>query len=94
MNGVGQDFYDCVASKTYNVTEAQGACAVFAGASACTSIQSMDFCPFGPVKSVCGASGGKCYCWQYSGHFAGTVQAETTASCKPSCGANSDPAWN
>jgi hypothetical protein len=92
-NGVGQNFYDCVATGTYNVSQANEACAAF-GAATCTSGQAAGLCPFGPVKSVCGASGSKCYCWQYSGHKVGTVQSESTSSCKPSCGANGDPAWN
>jgi hypothetical protein len=93
-NGEGQNFYDCVASGTHNEAQALEACAAFTGASsACAASQSTAFCPFGFVKSACGSSGGTCYCWQYSGHYVGTVEVGAT-NCKPSCGATGDPTWN
>ena len=45
------------------------------------------------AHSVCGSSGGKCYCWQYSGQNPGKVESEGS-SCSASCGGGGDPSWN
>jgi hypothetical protein len=99
-DGVGQSFYDCNASGTYNQSQAQAACTAFTGsASACSPStvccggNIVVLCLGTTSKSVCGSSGGKCYCWQYDGTNPGRVEAEGSG-CKASCGSNTDPQWN
>jgi hypothetical protein len=69
-NGNGQTFYDCTTAKTYNQTQAGEACAALMGSSGACSAKSVGCnCLFlscrSQAQSVCGSSGGECYCWQY-----------------------------
>jgi hypothetical protein len=97
-NGAGDTYYDCNASGTYNQGQAAEACAAFAGSTACSSSSVGCNCLLilcgATAQSVCGSAGGKCYCWQYSGPNAGTVQEASGSSCSASCGSSSDPSWN
>ena len=97
-NGKGNSFYDCSAAGTHNQGQAAEACASLAGSSACRSSTAPCNCLLiicgSQAQSVCGSSGGKCYCWQYAGPNAGTVQESSGSNCAASCGASSDSAWN
>ncbi|MGH7270240.1 MAG: hypothetical protein ACREJ3_07385, partial [Polyangiaceae bacterium] len=77
-NGVGKSYFDCSGTDTHSQTEAQLACQAYTG-SPCTPSQSGPCNCFillcGPsAKSYCGTVGSSCYCWQYSGPSAGTLQ--------------------
>jgi hypothetical protein len=97
-NGKSNSYYDCSASGTYNQGQAAEACAALAGSSACSSSTVPCNCLLvlcgSQAQSVCASSGGKCYCWQYAGPNAGTVQETNGSSCSASCGSTSDSAWN
>jgi hypothetical protein len=98
-NGESGSFYDCTTTKTYNQTQAGEACAALTGTSGACSSSSVGCNCFllscrSQAQSVCGSSGGKCYCWQYSGPNAGTAQETNGSNCSASCGSGSDPAWN
>lgn len=96
-NGKGDSFYDCVATKTHNQTQANEACAAASGACSPSSVGCNCIIILGcgsTAQSVCGSAGGKCYCWQYSGPNQGTVQESSGSNCSASCGSGSDPTWN
>jgi hypothetical protein len=95
-NGVGQTFPDCVALGTYEQAQAQAACTAFTGnGGQCASSTVMCLLIIlGPVQSVCGSASGKCYCWDYAGMGAGTVQTASVSSCSAVCPMTMDPAWN
>ena len=97
-NGKGNNFYDCNATGTHNQGQAAEACAALAGSTSCSSSNAPCNCILficgAQAQSVCASSGGKCYCWQYSGPNAGTVQESSGSSCSASCGSSSDPTWN
>jgi hypothetical protein len=70
-NGLGQNFYDCVALDTYNVNQATEACNAHTGGGTCAGFNSgtamntlMSVCK--PATDPSGASG-VCACWAYSG---------------------------
>jgi hypothetical protein len=94
-------YYDCNATG-HGQAEAMGACTAFAGSAGACSASSVCCVVAGlctvltqpTTQSVCGASGGKCYCWQYAGPNPGTVQAGSPSNCVAVCGSGSDPAWN
>ena len=97
-NGIGDAFYDCEDSGTFDQGQATKACAAFTGASgACSASASgcdcLRVCQ-SVARSVCGTSGGACYCWQYAGPHPGTVQAPEGFPCGASCGGAPDPTWN
>jgi len=98
-DGVGQSFYDCNAAGSYNGSQAQAACTAYTGmASACTPSTvccglNVGICLGMTAHSVCGSTGGKCYCWQYQGPNQGKVESEGS-SCSASCGGGGDPSWN
>jgi hypothetical protein len=100
-DGVGQSFYDCNRTMTYNQAQAQVACAAYTGSAeacspsttCCNGLQIGSFCTGVTAQSVCGSAAGKCYCWQYEGPNSGRVESEGS-SCKASCGGGSDPSWN
>lgn len=100
-DGVGQSFYDCNAPKSYNQSQAQSACTAYTGSAAactpsttcCNGLQIGNLCLGMTAHSVCGSTGGKCYCWQYQGPNSGKVESEGSG-CSASCGGGSDPSWN
>ncbi|HLK38771.1 MAG TPA: hypothetical protein VKU41_18545 [Polyangiaceae bacterium] len=95
-NGVGQNFYDCLALGTYNALQQLAACVAFTGdAAKCMSVN-MPSCPaflFNPTMAVC-STGSQCDCWflPAPGATQGTVQAATGSVC--GCPVNNSPTWN
>jgi hypothetical protein len=93
-------YYDCnpvVAPVTQ--TQARGACLAFTGSAAACLQTTSGNCSCGllcstTATSICGSAGGKCYCWQYTGQYPGTVQTESASACSATCGASSDPKFN
>ena len=95
VNGVGQNYYDCDALKTYDETHAQRACAAFSGSgSQCTkSTSGLCLSLSLSAQSVCSTGAAACDCWQFAGPNQGTVQ-RVTGACTAACGTSGDPAWN
>jgi hypothetical protein len=98
-NGVGQSFYDCAPSGTYNATEQLAACAAFTGdATKCTNVSSL--CLFVQPVGVCSTGASQCYCWYLpnppapdaSGPPLGLVQSSTSSTCM--CPSATGPTWN
>jgi hypothetical protein len=89
-NGVGGDYYDCVAKGTYDLTEATEACASYTGNAGVCATSSCN----GPGSNhvVCGAQGTVCVCWDYSGSNLGHVFSSGSTAC--TCPGSTDPAWN
>ncbi len=101
-NGVGQNYYDCTATKTFNQSQATEACNSYMSANGGGSCSQSTTCCNGidivvclgtTTSSVCGSAGGTCYCWQYQGPNPGHVE-KVSGSCKVACGSSSDPTWN
>jgi hypothetical protein len=85
--------------------QAQAACEAFTGsAAACHTSTLGCLCLVvcaQQATSICGMSGGQCYCWQYGGTgaalptpHAGTVQPGTGSGCTAACGSGSDPTFD
>src|SRR5262249_28864544 len=93
-DGVGHNFYDCVALGTSNPTQALEACAAYTGnASMCHAFSCK---PPGQNAVVCSdAFSGSCVCWNYSGGNVGHVfnsGASGVSNCY--CPISTDPTWN
>jgi hypothetical protein len=89
-NGLGTNYYDCTAKSTYNSTQGTEACGAYTGNQAtCTTLSCT-----GPGSNqvVCGTTGGKCACWNYSGSNVGHVTTSPNTTCY--CPASTDPTWN
>jgi hypothetical protein len=74
-DGLGQNFYDCVALNTHNAAQAMEACIAYAGTAAnCSDLWT---CPmYSGTTFVCeGAGGTTCdtSCWAYGGTISGNV---------------------
>jgi hypothetical protein len=93
-DGVGQTFYDCVASKTYTQAQAQAACIAYTGNGLFCVVPSPAFC-LAQTNSVCSNVPGAStwYCWEYAGPSPGTVQKALLAN-SVACPASGDPSWN
>lgn len=88
-NGVGQSFFDCVATGTYNQTQATEACVAFTGdATKCHQM----LC--GSSPSVCSdGSTVACNCWMYDWSGSGKVKTNGAGNC--ACKGNSNTAsWD
>ena len=89
-NGLGQNFYDCVALGTHTQPQASEACGAYTGnQGACTAYSCT-----GPGSNlvVCGTTNGICACWDYSGTNVGYAVMSSSSSCI--CPGTSDKAWN
>jgi hypothetical protein len=84
-DGLGQTFWDCTPSGTYNQTEAFAACAAFTGNAALCS-------PGACNRSVCSTGAPTCACWTYSGSFSGRVTSSSTTYCM--CNSSGAAIWN
>ena len=91
MNGIGQNYYDCVEAGTYNQTQAAKACTAFTNDQfACQQ--------FGCVSDagdmmICGPpDGGSCACWTYTGLDTGHVYKSGNSTCF--CPSTNDLTWN
>ncbi len=77
-NGVGNNFYDCLALDTYNQAQALAACVALTGNQAqCTNAGCL--APDGGASGnvVCSSgSATQCVCWQYDAPFAGRYFTE------------------
>ena len=89
-NGLGQNFYDCVAQGTHDQTQATKACTAYtSNMNVCLMYSCMGG---GQNKVVCGPLNGKCACWNFSGSNVGRAHLSQDATCV--CPAGNDPAWN
>jgi hypothetical protein len=90
IDGLGQDFYDCVAPGVYDLAQATEACTAFTGnASQCAAIS----CKNG-AGAVCSAtSPTSCACWEYSGSATGHVHSSGSAG-QCYCALVTDTAWD
>jgi hypothetical protein len=89
-NGLSENYYDCTAKGTYNSTQAMEACTAYTGNVALCSTAACT----GPGSNMvaCGASGGKCACWNYSGTNQTHVTTSSNSTCY--CPTSTDPTWN
>jgi hypothetical protein len=89
-NGLGQKWFDCVATGTYNATQALAACAAFTGdASQCHALT----CSTGDLAVCSDGSSAACDCWIYSGGSIGRVKTSGAGSCGCNTHGNA-PTWN
>jgi hypothetical protein len=92
-------YYDCNATGV-SQNQAKSACGSSGGNNCavstvcCGAVNAIGLCLGQSDSSVCGAVGGSCYCWQYSGTNQGTVQPIGSGKCAASCGSSGDPQWN
>jgi hypothetical protein len=91
-SGAGQTFYDCVAPGTFSLTQAMEACAAFTGNSAQCVDAPAGIC--GTSRSVCSPGASQCWCWQYAGTYAGTVEHQAGPICPSGCPVGGGAAWN
>jgi hypothetical protein len=91
-SGAGQTFYDCVAPGTFSLTQAMGACAAFTGNSTQCVDAPAGIC--GTSRSVCSPGASQCWCWQYAGTYAGTVEHQAGPICPSGCPMGGGAAWN
>lgn len=94
MNGVGQNYYDCVDAGTYTQTQAAKACTAYTNDQfACQQFGCQS--DAGDMM-ICGnPDGGGCTCWTYIGLDIGHVYQSGTPS--PSgcfCPSTNDKSWN
>jgi hypothetical protein len=95
-------WFDCVASGTYNLTQALAACAQFTGdILACADfgvVCDSDMSGGAETAVVCGDTAGNqdCACWGYAGLGAGYTYNETAPAQKNECHCPlvGDPIWN
>jgi len=88
-NGIGQNYYDCVAQNTYNLVQGVEACAAYTGnQNAC----SMYTCQNPKDSLVCGSLNMKCACWDYNGVSSGHAYLSNNNTCY--CPGSMDPTWN
>jgi len=96
MNGLGQNFYDCVPLGTYDSNQAFKACAAFSGSTAlCTDFGNV--CnttgpPNNDTSIVCSNLYTDCACWSYAGASPGLVYNDPATTCF--CVLPGDPTWN
>ncbi len=94
-SGTGQNWYDCVARDTFDLVQAQAACAA-AGIASCYET----FCTSDPTlsKLVCSQGTGSCACWQWAAgpSFVGRIgrvnHNTTTNECF--CPSSSSAQWH
>lgn len=98
-NGLGNTFYDCVASGTYNVAQATEACVAFTNDAA--QCNANFFCTAGAdggviAQLVCSdTSPTACACWTYSGVAVGHVaNSGLTGPLNCQCPQTSHPMWH
>ena len=91
MNGVGNNYFDCVDAGTYDQTQAGKACTAYTGNQfACQAASCIG--DAGDLV-VCGApDGGGCACWDYAGQDTSHVYKSGVSTCY--CPGNTDPTWN
>jgi hypothetical protein len=91
MNGVGQNYYDCVDAGTYDQTQAGKACTAYTNNQfACQAASCIG--DAGDLV-ICGfPDGGGCACWDYAGQDTSHVYKSGTTTCY--CPGNTDPTWN
>ena len=89
-NGAGQNYYDCNALNTYDLSAGTEACTAYTGNQASCSGSSCA----GPGSNlvVCGTTGGSCTCWDYSGTNSGHVYSSGSTACY--CPTSSSATWN
>ena len=91
MNGVGDDYYDCVDAGTYNAPQALKACTAYTNdQTVCLTYM----CQSDAGDSmICGyPDGGGCTCWTYVGQDTSHVYKSGSTSCF--CPSTNDPTWN
>lgn len=89
MNGVGQNFYDCVAQNTYNASQAFEACGAYTGnQNTCSQAGCVD----SGDMVVCGTANSKCTCWEYTGTQQGHLYQSNDGTCY--CPGGGNPSWN
>lgn len=99
-NGVGQNFYDCNALGTHNVTQATEACNADSGASGTCTDGWTSGSTGNVLTSVCRTAGngttGSCVCWGYQGSGTASAAVGHVSTSSNGCfGATStDPTWN
>lgn len=97
-NGIGNNFYDCVALDTYNAVQATEACAAFTNnAGQCSSNFFCTGADGGIVAQlVCSdTSPTACACWTYSGLAVGHVaNSGLPGMTNCQCPQSSHPAWH
>jgi hypothetical protein len=92
MNGLGQNFVDCLPLKTYNITQAQKACAAYDAGPCGTKTVS---CVAGGTQTLeCETTAGACACWAYSGTYAGLVNRDALGNTCECPGAALSNPWN
>lgn len=91
-NGIGQNFYDCVAQKTYDQTQATEACTAYTSNQNACLLYQCDLGDAGKDELVCGLSGNVCACWTYLGLYVGHVHKSADSSCF--CPTSNDATWN
>jgi hypothetical protein len=91
MNGIGQNYYDCVDAGTYSAQQALKACTAYTtDQTVCTTYG----CNSDAGDSmICGyPDGGGCACWTYVGLDMSHVYKSGTTNCF--CPSTNDPTWN
>jgi len=90
-DGVGQTFYDCVATGTYDQTQATEACAAFTGDASQCHVSTT--CASGATAVCSAGSATACDCWIFAGTGVGKVKTNGAGSC--TCHANGNPgSWD
>lgn len=91
MNGVGQNYYDCVDAGTYNAQQALKACTAY-------TTDQLACAQYGcnsdaGDQMICGVpDGGGCACWTYVGNDTSHVYKSGNTNCF--CPSTNDPNWN
>jgi len=91
MNGIGQNYYDCVDAGTYNQAQALKACTAFTNDQfACQTFSCVS--DAGDMM-ICGPpDAGSCACWTYTGLDTGHVYKSGNSNCF--CPDTNDLGWN
>ena len=90
VNGVGNDFFDCIAKATYNQTQALKACTAYTGNQ--FSCMQASCLGDGGDMVVCGTFNNSCVCWDYVGSSVSHVYKSGSTTCF--CPSTNDPTWN